>query len=470
MDFFRSLGIAALLGIVSSAPGIVPDAVARGIQGPTLSYAPVVESVSQGVVGISVTRESESDNPLMRDPAFRRFFEDLPDSKSPQEKRQTPRASGSGVVIDAPAGYVVTNHHVIARARRIVVVLPDRREFDAKLVGADPGTDIALLQIKPERLTAVPLGDSDAMRVGDIVLAIGNPFGMGQTVTSGIVSALGRGISPEGYEDYVQTDAPINPGNSGGALINLNGELIGINTAIFSPRARGGGPAGNIGIGFAVPSRMAGAIVAQLKSFGEVRRGRLGVRARDLKPAEIRTNGMRTVDGAFVETVERGSPADTAGVQRGDIIHAVGGRRIRGAANLRNELALIPVGTRVGIDVVRSGSSHRIEATIAAINAAAVARAQSATTPGEDRPRVVQGANLLRDTRLMAGRDGITVAEVPQSSPAFAAGIRPGDILLAVDRKPLRSVEDATRALAGSGEMQLAILRGDSKLRLTLRN
>lgn len=243
---------------------------------PTL--APLLAEVTPAVVNISVeSRQTDDLNPLFNDPFFRRFFDLQPMPQEPQPRRQM--SAGSGVIFDAGAGYVLTNHHVVENGDRIVVTLKDRRQFDATLIGSDPGTDIALLKIEAEGLTALDMGDSDRLQVGDYVLAIGNPFGLGQTVTSGIVSALGRsGLNIEGFEGFIQTDASINPGNSGGALVTLDGRLIGINTAIIAPSG------GNVGIGFAVPANMAAAVVAQLIEFGEVQRGTLGVMIQDFTP------------------------------------------------------------------------------------------------------------------------------------------------------------------------------------------
>src|SRR3954464_6405924 len=280
---------------------------------PTL--APILEKVTPAVVNIAVLQKSpEQDNPLMRDPFFRRFF-GMPQQSEPQI------AAGSGVIVDAKNGYVVTNAHVVKDAQEIQITLKDNRRLPAKLVGADPGTDIAVLKVDPKGLVDARWGDSDALQVGDFVMAIGNPFGLGQTATSGIVSALGRsGLSMEGYEHFIQTDAPINPGNSGGALINLKGELIGINSAIIGPT--------NVGIGFAVPSVMAKAVMDQLIRFGEVKRGRLGI-------------GMEAVgggEGALIADVEPNSPASSAGLRKGDVVTALNGHPVRAPAELRARL------------------------------------------------------------------------------------------------------------------------------------
>ncbi|HSN40453.1 MAG TPA: trypsin-like peptidase domain-containing protein, partial [Burkholderiales bacterium] len=291
----------ALIFMVAALPAFAAQPQTDGKGLPTL--APLVNEVTPAVVNISViTRSPLEDNPLFRDPFFRRFF-DLPDR--PERNEQ---AAGSGVIIDAAHGYILTNHHVIKDAEQTVVTLKDRRQFKAKLVGTDPGTDIAVLQIPAQKLTALRLGDSDQLQVGDYVIAIGNPFGIGQTVTSGIVSALGRsGLSIEGYEDFIQTDASINPGNSGGALVNLRGELVGINSAIIGPAG------GNVGIGFAVPSNMARAVMSQIVRYGEVRRGRLGIEMANLTPELAQKLGAGSLDGAVVANIQPGSPAAKAG-------------------------------------------------------------------------------------------------------------------------------------------------------------
>ncbi len=318
----------------------------------TLTLAPLLRNVVPAVVSIAVTGRAPAENPLLSDPFFRRFF-------SPREKQpeQVIHATGSGVIVDAQRGYVLTNAHVVENAQRIVATLRDGRHFEAKLVGRDPETDLALVKISGSGLVALPLGDSDAVEVGDFVVAIGNPFGLGQTVTSGIVSAVGRsGLGIEGYEDFIQTDAAINPGNSGGALINLKGELIGINTAIVAPSE------GNVGIGFAIPINMARNVIDQLEQSGEVRRGQLGVALRDRADRGDPSYGL--LQGAIVAEVTPGSSAANAGLRAGDVIVKLNGVPIRDAQHLRNRIGLMRVGQPVEFEIDRNGQAQTITATI----------------------------------------------------------------------------------------------------------
>jgi len=303
------------------------------------------------VVNISVHGRVREDNPLYRDPFFREFFD------IPKQVEKEVNSTGSGVIVDAIRGYVLTNNHVVEGASLVQITTKDGHQLSAKVVGRDPPTDVAVLQIQnPVGLQGLPFGDSDALEVGDFVLAIGNPFGLGQTVTSGLVSALGRtGLSKEGYEDFIQTDAAINPGNSGGALVNLRGELVGINSAIISP---GGG---NVGIGFAIPANMARLVMDQIVDKGRVERGRIGVSLRDLQPS---TNKGRN-EGAVIAEVSPDSPAEKAGLRKGDIVIMADDRPIRTASQLRNKIGLARVGQDVKLTLVRGEATSSVIVRVA---------------------------------------------------------------------------------------------------------
>jgi serine protease DegQ len=343
---------------VPAGPMVDPE---RGV----LTMAPLLEGVTPGVVNIAVrSRVERPANPLLDDPFFRRFF-DVPEAPPQRDVL----SAGSGVIVDRGRGYVLTNHHVVGGAQEIQVTLKDGRTYPARLIGGDAETDIALLEIDAQGLTAVALGDSDRLAVGDLVIAIGNPFGLGQTVTSGIVSALGRGgLGIEGYEDFIQTDASINPGNSGGALVNSRGELIGINTAILGPAG------GNIGIGFAVPVNMARAVMAQLIEHGEVRRGRVGIRIQDLTPALASAMDLELRGGAVIAGVEPGSPAAEAGLRPGDVIVGVNDQPILDAGDLRNLVGIRPAGTRLDVVLYRAGRERSVNVRIGEVE-------QTATRP-----------------------------------------------------------------------------------------
>ena len=422
---------------------------------PTL--APLLRDVTPAVVNISVeTVAPQRHNPLFRDPFFRRFF-DLPDD-APARRRQS---AGSGVIVDAARGFVLSNHHVVARAESVMVTLKDNRRFEAEVVGSDPGTDIALLRIEADGLTALAMGDSDALAVGDFVIAIGNPFGLGQTVTSGIVSALGRsGINVEGYEDFIQTDASINPGNSGGALVNLHGELVGINTAIIGPSG------GNVGIGFAVPVNIATAVMQQLAEHGEMQRGKIGVMIQDLTPDLAEALNLATEHGALVSRVESDSPAEIAGIQAGDVIVAVDGTKVESSRDLRNTIGLIRVGEEIAIDVLREQREIRLDVRIGGGQVGAPSGAV-------DAPPALQGA-ILRDLKQgdpAYGRvEGVIAAEVEPGSRAARNGIRPGDVIVAVNRRRVRNTEDLEGAFEQAGQvLALNIVRGNGQLFIVIR-
>ncbi|MEO8225616.1 MAG: Do family serine endopeptidase, partial [Gammaproteobacteria bacterium] len=348
---------------------------------PTL--APLVKQVEPAVVSIATKGTvSAPSNPLMEDPFFRRFF-GFPDQQQQQRRRQV-QSAGSGVIVDAAKGYILTNHHVVENAEEIEVFLTDNRNLKAKVVGSDPGTDIAVIQVENGKgLVQMKLGNSDQVQVGDFVLAIGNPFGLQHTVTSGIVSALGRsGINPDGYEDFIQTDASINPGNSGGALVNLKGELVGINSAIFSNSG------GNIGIGFAIPVNMAKSIMNQILQFGEVKRGLLGVSISDFSADSAKAFGVEgTAEGALVQEVVDGSAAEKAGIEVGDVIVAVDGQNIKSASELRNTVGLKRSGDQVRVDVLREGKRRQFTALLSEVSS-------TARISGEDIHPGLAGAEL----------------------------------------------------------------------------
>jgi Do/DeqQ family serine protease len=343
-----------------TAPDAISQHAAAGIPipGDVPTLAPIVDQVVPAVVNIAVSGSVEVQNPLMSDPFFRQFFR-LPDTPL----RRKVQAAGSGVIVDADAGYIVTNNHVVAVGEEevIEVTLKDKRHFRAKLVGRDPATDIAVLKINAENLTALPFGDSDKIRVGDYALAIGNPFGLGQTVTSGIISALGRtGLGIEGYEDFIQTDAPINPGNSGGALVDLRGRLIGINTAILGPSG------GNVGIGFAVPANIAKQVMADLIKNGSVVRGQIGIHLQDLTADVAASLGTERLDGALVAQVAQGSAAAEAGIQAGDLIVAINEAPVRNVGDIRRSLNLAHVGDTLTLTIDREGQTAKVKVIVEA--------------------------------------------------------------------------------------------------------
>jgi len=367
--FVRAAMVASAFACLA---GAVPAAIPEAVLGPTPSLAPILREVTPGVVNIGVrARAKQVDNPLLNDPFFRRFF-NLP----PQQRERETQATGSGVIVDAREGYVLTNNHVVENADAIEVTTKDNRRFKAKLIGRDGDTDVAVLKIEGGNLTAVEFGDSDRLEVGDFVLAIGNPFGLGQTVTSGIVSALGRsGLGIEGYEDFIQTDASINPGNSGGALVDLKGRLVGLNTAILAP---GGG---NIGIGFAVPINMARRVMEQLVRYGEVKRGRIGIGIQELTPEIAQEMGIKRTEGALIAKVEPKSSADRAGLRPGDLVLTVDGIPVKSATQLRNRIGLTRVGETVELGVERKCEQKTLRAQIDQVESGADKRAREQKQP-----------------------------------------------------------------------------------------
>ena len=418
---------------------------------PLPSLADMVDRITPAVVNISTkTIINRARNPLMQDPLFRQFF------KIPQQP-QSQQSLGSGVVIDADEGYVITNNHVVDHADEITVTLRDGRALPAKLVGTDPDADVALLQVDADNLTAIKIADSDKLRVGDFVVAIGNPFGLGQTVTSGIVSALGRsGLGIEGYEDFIQTDASINPGNSGGALVNLNGELVGMNTAIIAP---GGG---NVGIGFAIPVNMISQIKSQLVQYGEVRRGMLGVVTQGLTNELAQAFDLDRSSGALVSRVLEDSPADRAGLRSGDIITAVNGREVENPMSLRNAVGMLRIGDSLKIDIIRDGHRKTLKASIE--------EAKQQQIEGEKVSEKLAGAIISQQEDSQNNNKlSVVIASVQQGSPAWYARLRKGDVILSVNRKPVNDLDDLRDAAHRSRQLLLNIQRGQSALFILLK-
>ena len=423
---------------------------------PTL--APLVERVTPAVVNVQVkgkvTAQVDSENPLLQNPELRRFFQGPnspfggPGGQENPFGQQTPRmSSGSGVIVDAKKGYILTNHHVVDNAAEITITLKDKREFTAKVLGSDDGTDIALLQIDADNLSELPMAETNEMKVGDYVVAIGNPFGLSQTVTSGIISALGRsGLNIEGYEDFIQTDASINPGNSGGALVNLKGELIGINTAIIGPSG------GNVGIGFAVPTHMVRGVMTQLVASGSVSRGRIGVMIQNMSPELAKNLGISQTSGALVGSVEKGTPAEIAGIKAGDVITAINDAPIDGSQELRLRVGMSTVGTTLDLTVLRDGKPKHVKVTI---TKAPDVKVQKAVL--EEAKPAIKGATFSD----VAG--GVTVTDVEQGSPAWQAGLRPKDKVVAVNRKPVGSVDELGEELKDSNRQTALFLERDGR-------
>jgi Do/DeqQ family serine protease len=419
---------------------------------PVPSLAPMVKRVSPAVVNIATRGTVQEQNPLLNDPFFRRFF-DVPNTPRQREFQ----SAGSGVIVDAKQGYIITNAHVIENATEITVTLIDDRPLTAKVVGKDEGSDVAVLKVQAANLSALTIADSDRLEVGDFVVAIGNPFGLGHTVTSGIVSALGRsGINPDGYEDFIQTDASINPGNSGGALVNLAGELVGINTAILSRTG------GNIGIGFAIPANMMKTVMNQLIKYGKVQRGVLGVNIQTLTPDIAESMGLANVTGALVSQVVEGSPAEKAGIKAGDVVTAVNGKPVKDAASLRNAIGLLGVGERVDIALMRDGKPRRVTAVIGERDGASGGGGGDEETPAGHRG--LEGADLAD-----AQGGGVLVRAVAEGSPAAQRGLRNGDVIIGVGRTRVANLAEFRKATQGAPAFVLQIRRGSAMLVIPIR-
>lgn len=422
---------------------------------PLPTLAPMLERVTPAVVNIATSGKVVQQSPLFNDPFFRRFF-DLPE----QPRERIRRGLGSGVIFDAKNGFIVTNNHVIEKADDIVVTLTDGRKFDATVIGADSDVDIAIIQIKAEDLMQLETSDSDKLRVGDFVVAIGNPFGLGQTVTSGIVSATGRDrLGINAIENYIQTDASINQGNSGGALVNLRGELIGINTAILGPSG------GNVGIGFAIPVNMMQQIATQLIKYGEVKRGRLGFNPQDLTPELAEAFGIEQSSGVVVARVEKGSPADKAGLRAGDVITAINGDPVNDRIDLRNVIGLIRVDTEIELDIVRNGKEKRLHAKIA--------EKKFQTIAGKKLSPKLDGALLsFSEINLRDGSNKrvIVVSKLEPGSAAAASGLRNGDLILSVNKREVTTFQEMEEAIAREPRgLLLNVQRGNRGLFLLIR-
>ncbi|ALA04082.1 MULTISPECIES: serine endoprotease DegQ [Enterobacter] len=439
------LSLSASFPVSAALPSQVPG------QEAIPSLAPMLEKVLPAVVSVQVEGTARQSQRIPEE--LKKYFgEDAPDQQA-----QPFEGLGSGVIIDAAKGYILTNNHVISQADKISVQLNDGREFDAKLIGGDDQSDIALLQVQnPSNLTQIAIADSDKLRVGDFAVAVGNPFGLGQTATSGIVSALGRsGLNLEGLENFIQTDASINRGNSGGALLNLNGELIGINTAILAP---GGG---SIGIGFAIPSNMAKTLSQQLIQFGEVKRGLLGIKGMEMSADIAKAFKLNVQRGAFVSEVLPNSGSAKAGVKSGDVIVSLNDKPLSSFAELRSRIATTEPGAKVKLGLIREGKPLTVEVTLD--------KSTSSSASAEQISPALQGATLS-DGQLKNGTKGISVTTVEKSSPAAQAGLHQDDAIVGVNRTRVQSIAEMRKVLESKpAVIALQIIRGNDTLYILLR-
>ena len=481
MSFLKTTAIAtgaavmatiATVALTTTSPtpvkaDIPPALLAPTAAGQVPSLAPMLKTVLPTVVNIAVSSKVQIQNPLLNDPFFRRFF-NVPPNQQPQEREE--QAIGSGVIVDAAKGYVLTNNHVVEHADKIKVRLNDDRQFDAKLIGTDPQTDLAVLQIKADGLSALPLGDSSQLQVGDFVVAIGSPFNLRQTVTSGIVSGLGRttGADDGSYQDFIQTDASINPGNSGGALINLRGELVGINSQIYSQSG------GSIGIGFSIPVNLAKSVMAQLIANGKFERGRIGIVGQNLTPELVKALGLKdNTHGALVAKVGAGTPAEKAGVKEGDVVTQANGKPIKDMPELRNLIGLLKVGDKVDLTVLRDGSTKQLTVVVGKSPDEKVSASggdngkDGGDNAGKSLNPKLKGATFgpVQDE----GGKGVQVTDLDQDSPAADAGLRPGDIILSINRHAVNSLADLQKFASGDGDLLLYVRRGDGALYLALQ-
>ena len=423
--------------------------------------APILKRVSPAVVNISAESTVEVQNPLLKNPEVRQFFH-LPEGGKPMT--QHVHSTGSGVIIDAGNGYILTNNHVINDADKILITLNDRRQFTAKLIAADDQTDVAVLKIDADHLSALPFGESRDLHVGDYVVAIGDPFGVGQAATFGIVSALGRSdLGIEGYEDFIQTDASINPGNSGGPLVDMSGKLIGINTAILSRSS------GNVGVGFAIPVDMANSVAKELIAHGKVARGEFGVVLQDLTPTLARAFGIEATDGAVVSDVKAGTPAEHGGIKPGDLIVAVDGKPIATSGQLRNAIGSKAPAAPIRVSLIRQGKPMEVSEILAAPGPEQVKTAEKAAPAAKAAPQgPLSGMALtaIPPDSKMHGIQGVYVAGVESGSGAEDAGLKQGDVILSVGEKPVTSPDELSQIVganpAGTDKpLLLRVQRGD---------
>ena len=416
---------------------------------PTL--APMIETVAPAVVNIAVTTSIRSEGQTPQDELLRRFF-DFEGPPGGGRDREI-EGAGSGVIVDAVNGYILTNHHVVANADKITVTLLENRSLIARVVGSDEASDIAVLKVDAASLTSIPFGDSTSLRVGDYVVAIGNPFGFTNSVTSGIVSALGRsGLNTGAFEDFIQADASINPGNSGGALVNLKGELVGINSAIISRTG------GNVGIGFAIPVNMARAIMDQLIATGAVHRGLLGVKIQDVTPDIAATLELPSNSGALVYEINPDSAAEKAGIQIEDVIVSINGTRLRDSGSLRNSVGLLPPGQKITVGLIRDGKEQTLTATLGELTPTAVVSAVPREQEKEesDLDVIFRGAEIV-DNSSPSG--GLLVNRVDPNSPAADRGLRPGDVITKVNRVPIRTLAEAVPLMEDARAILLEVQR-----------
>jgi serine protease Do/serine protease DegQ len=409
------------------------------------SLAPMLENVTPAVVNIYTINEVEEKNNQIDDLLYRKFF-NIPGK---QETRKRNRSGlGSGVIINKNKGYIITNNHVIAKAKDIKVKLQDGREFKATLVGSDPASDIAVIKIKAKKLKSLKFANSDKLRVGDFVVAIGNPFGIGQTVTSGIISALGRsGLGIEAYENFIQTDASINPGNSGGALVNLRGELVGINTAIIGSK----GVSGSVGIGLAIPVNMALDITEQLLKYGKVKRGYLGVSAQDLTTDLSKAFGINTYKGAIITRVTKGSPADKAGIKIGDVVTKINNENIENASSMRNKIGLLKINSSITMEINRKG---KIISTKVKILEPKISKKNKIKI--NPRLQGIVFSEIKKNMPEYEKVSGIKVLKISKDSKAYYIGIRKNDILLSINNIPVKKIKDL-EIVAGVNDSELVV-------------